>query len=255
MSELQVFKFEEMDLEISITEIDGEPYFIGKEIAERLGYNDTSQAIRKHVDEEDKLTRQINASGQNRDMTMINESGFYSLVLKSKLEVAKKFKRWVTSEVLPMIRKHGGYITETKLDEIANNPDLLIKLATNLKEEQQKRKEAELLALEKQKVIEIQQPKAEFVDGYVEADGLYKNDEAAKVLKIGRNKMLEWLRQEKIFMTGNVPYQRYIDSKWFEVKIWNKGSFSGSVTLFTSKGLFEISKKLDEYRKVIKIDI
>jgi len=154
-----------------------------------------------------------------------------------------------------MIRKHGGYITETKLDEIANNPDLLIKLATNLKEEQQKRKEAELLALEKQKVIEIQQPKAEFVDGYVEADGLYKNDEAAKVLKIGRNKMLEWLRQEKIFMTGNVPYQRYIDSKWFEVKIWNKGSFSGSVTLFTSKGLFEISKKLDEYRKVIKIDI
>ncbi|MDO4721413.1 MAG: BRO family protein [Peptostreptococcaceae bacterium] len=109
-NEMQVFRNEEFG-EIRSAVVNGEPYFVGKDIAERLGYTDTNQAIRKHVDEDDKLTRRFDGSGQNREMTIINESGLYSLILSSKLPTAKAFKRWVTSEVLPSIRKTGSYKT------------------------------------------------------------------------------------------------------------------------------------------------
>ena len=109
MNDLMIFKNEEFG-EIRSLEINNEPYFVGKEIATVLGYERTDNAIRQHVDEEDKLMHQISASGQNRNMTLINESGLYSLIMSSKLPNAKKFKRWVTSEVLPAIRKTGGYI-------------------------------------------------------------------------------------------------------------------------------------------------
>lgn len=95
---------------VRVVEIDGEPWLVGKDVAAVLGYSDTDQVLRKHVDDEDKLTRQFNGSGQSRSATIINESGLYSLVLSSKLPNAKKFRRWVTSEVLPSIRKYGGYI-------------------------------------------------------------------------------------------------------------------------------------------------
>ena len=106
--EVQIFENAEFGKVRTIVK-DGEPYFVGKDVADILGYADTDQAIRKHVDEEDKLTRRFNGSGQNREMTIINESGLYSLILSSKLPAAKKFKRWVTSEVLPAIRKTGSY--------------------------------------------------------------------------------------------------------------------------------------------------
>lgn len=109
MSELMVFNSPEFG-EIRSVEIDGEPWLVGKDVAAALGYSDTDKAVRSHVDEEDKLTRQFGGSGQNRSMTIINESGLYSLILSSKLPGAKKFKRWVTSEVLPSIRKTGGYL-------------------------------------------------------------------------------------------------------------------------------------------------
>jgi anti-repressor protein len=108
-------------------------------VAEVLGYQNGSRDVNRHVDEEDMLTHQISASGQNRNMTIINESGLYSLILKSKLPSAKKFKRWVTSDVLPTIRKHGMYAKEELLD----NPDLLIEVASRLKEERTKRLIAE----------------------------------------------------------------------------------------------------------------
>lgn len=93
-------------------EIDGQPWFVGKDVAKNLGYVDTSDAMKKHVDEDDKLTRRFADSGQNRKMYIINESGLYSLIMSSKLPTAKQFKRWVTSEVLPSVRKNGGYIAE-----------------------------------------------------------------------------------------------------------------------------------------------
>mgnify|MGYP005756998637 FL=1 len=110
MNDPMIFKNPQFG-EIRAVDIDGEPWFVGKDIAQVLGYGDTDQALRRHVDDEDKLTRQINGSGQSRAMTFINESGLYSLILSSKLPTAKVFKRWVTSQVLPSIRKHGGYIT------------------------------------------------------------------------------------------------------------------------------------------------
>ena len=112
---------------IRIIEKNGEPWFIGKDVAEALGYEASRNAITKHVDDEDKLTHQISASGQNRNMTVINESGLYSLILSSKLPNAKKFKRWVTSEVLPAIRKHGNY-TAPKQESKSKSIDLDIRL-------------------------------------------------------------------------------------------------------------------------------
>ena len=107
MNELQVFNFNESQIRTLL--INNEPYFIGKDVANILGYERADNAIRNHVDNEDKLMHQIDASGQKRNMILINESGLYSLILSSKLPTAKKFKRWVTSEVLPAIRKTGRY--------------------------------------------------------------------------------------------------------------------------------------------------
>ncbi len=108
MNELRIFKSPEFG-QIRTIEIGGEPWFVGKDVAEILGYKDTSDAMRRHVDDEDKLTRCFTDSGQSREMYVINESGLYSLILSSKLPTAKRFKRWVTSEVLPVIRKTGAY--------------------------------------------------------------------------------------------------------------------------------------------------
>ncbi|HDI7748259.1 TPA: ORF6C domain-containing protein [Staphylococcus aureus] len=146
MQELQTFNFEE--LPVRTLEIDGEPYFIGKDVADILGYANGRDALSKHVDAEDKLPSQIATAGQNRNVTIINESGLYSLIFSSKLENAKRFKRWVTSEVLPTLRKTGAYqvpsdpmqalrlmfeATEETKQEIKNVKDDVIDLKENQK--------------------------------------------------------------------------------------------------------------------------
>lgn len=125
---------------LRIVILQDEFWFVGKDVAQALGYKDTDQALRMHVDEEDKLTRKFNGSGQNRDTIVINESGFYSLVLSSKLPTAKEFKRWVTAEVLPSIRKHDAYIEPQTLEQMISSPEFGIRLLTALKEEQEKNK-------------------------------------------------------------------------------------------------------------------
>ncbi len=115
MNDLMIFNNPEFG-QIRSVEIKGEPWLVGKDVAQALGYSDTDQALRKHVDDEDKLTRQFNGSGQTRAMTIINESGLYSLILSSKLPSAKRFRRWVTSEVLPAIRKTGRYESKPMTD-------------------------------------------------------------------------------------------------------------------------------------------
>lgn len=107
--DMQIFTNKEFG-QVRTLEIDGQPYFVGKDVADILGYQRADNAIRNHVDEDDKLMHQFSASGQNRNMVIINESGLYSLILSSKLPQAKLFKRWVTNEVLPAIRKHGSYV-------------------------------------------------------------------------------------------------------------------------------------------------
>lgn len=137
---IQIFINEQFG-QVRVITKDGEPWFVGKDIATILGYKDTSDSLKRHVDTDDKLTRCFTDTGQSREMIVINESGLYSLILGSKLPSAKKFKKWVTSDVLPSIRKHGMYAT----DELINNPDLLIAASTKIKEERAARLEAEKL--------------------------------------------------------------------------------------------------------------
>ena len=128
MTDLQIFNSPEFGA-IRTIEKDGEPWFVGKDVATALGYSDSFGSLKKHVDEEDKLVCQIDSAGQKRDITIINESGLYSLVLSSKLPTAKKFKRWVTSEVIPSIRKTGSY---SALDMTQLSPEMqMLKLLTD----------------------------------------------------------------------------------------------------------------------------
>lgn len=138
METVEVFKSNEFG-EVRTVVINNEPYFVGKDVAKILGYSNTRKAIVDHVDEEDKGVTKCDTPGGTQDLTVINESGLYSLILSSKMPNARRFKRWVTSEVLPSIRKHGMYA----VDELLENPDLLIKVATELKDERQRRAIAE----------------------------------------------------------------------------------------------------------------
>lgn len=142
MKDLEIFKNTEFGT-VRVVMINETPYFVGKDVAVALGYSDAFGALKKHVDDEDKLVCQIDSAGQRRDTTVINESGLYSLILGSKLESAKRFKKWVTSEVLPSIHKHGIYAADNVIDNILNNPDFGIELLTRLKEERTARVETE----------------------------------------------------------------------------------------------------------------
>lgn len=137
MQALQTFNFEE--LPVRTLTVDNEPYFVGKDVAEILGYSNTRDALSKHVDEDDKeILTSRNTTLENlpnRGLTAVNESGLYSLIFSSKLESAKRFKRWVTSDVLPAIRKHGIYATDSVIENTLNNPDYIINILTEYKKE------------------------------------------------------------------------------------------------------------------------
>ena len=133
----------EMFGDIRAIEKDGEPWFVGKDVAEALGYKDTVNALKAHVDEEDKAGWQITTQFGNKKAVIINESGLYSLVLSSKLPQAKVFKHWVTAEVLPSIRRHGAYATAPTIEKIIASPEFGIALLKNLQQEQNMRREAE----------------------------------------------------------------------------------------------------------------
>ena len=142
MNEVKLFENEEFGKVRTII-IGNEPYFVGKDVAEALGFTNSRDAIATHVFEDDKGVEKIDTLGGKQNMTVINESGLYALVFGSRLESAKRFKHWVTSEVLPSIRKHGIYATDNVIDNILNNPDFGIELLTKLKEERSARVEAE----------------------------------------------------------------------------------------------------------------
>lgn len=233
MTDLQIFNSPEFGA-IRTIEKDGEPWFVGKDVAAILGYGDTDQALRKHIDDEDKLTRRFDGSGQNRQMTIINESGLYSLVLSSKLPTAKKFKRWVTNEVIPSIRKHGAYMTPETLEKVLLSPDTLMQLAQNLKDEQEKRK-----ALEAQ--IESQKPAVLFTGAVETSKTSILIGELAKMLKqngvnIGQNRLFEWLRQHGYLIKRNgtdynMPTQRSMDMGLFEIKETTINNPDGSIKI------------------------
>lgn len=156
MNELQIFNSEEFG-DIRTVTIDNEPWFVGKDVATALGYADTFGALKKHIMDEDKLVCQIDSAGQKRDVTVINESGLYALIFGSKLESAKRFKHWVTSEVLPAIRKTGSYqnpmTTDQKIQLLAQgNVELTEKVNSIDKDLQEFKQDMPLLALECQRI-------------------------------------------------------------------------------------------------------
>lgn len=175
MSKLEIFKNNEFG-EIRTVEINNEPWFVGKDVAEVLGYSNPRKAIGDHIDDEDKGVTKCDTLGGSQDLIIINESGLYSLILSSKLPTAKAFKRWVTSEVLPAIRKHGLYA----IDDILENPDIAIQALTKLKEERAARKALELDNQVKSQQIAELQPKATYYDLILQCKDLLSVTEIAK---------------------------------------------------------------------------
>lgn len=227
MEKVQVFKNEEFG-SVRAIERNGEPWFIGKDMAEILGYTNTAKAIRDHVDDEDKLTERIVLSGQNRETFLINESGLYSLILGSKLPSAKRFKHWVTSEVLPAIRQNGVYMTDDKAYDITHNPgslaDLLLQAGEQLKQ--------------KEIIIQEMKPKALFADAVTTSHTSILVGDLAKIIKqngyeIGQKRLFEWLRQNgyliKSGSSKNMPTQKSMDLHLFEVKESTVQNPDGSV--------------------------
>ena len=239
MREIQIFENAEFGKVRTIV-IDDEPWFVGNDVATALGYSNPQKAIRDHVDEEDRtkgmeernVTPSIKDSlGREQYPVYINESGVYSLVFSSKLPTAKAFKRWVTSEVLPAIRKHGGYMTPEKVEEALMNPDVMIRLATELKAERQKRQALSKLADEQGAQIAKMQPKALFADAVSASETSILIGGLAKLIKqngvdIGQKRLFDWLREHGFLIKNgtdkNMPTQRAMERGLFEVK---EGSF------------------------------
>jgi len=237
MTEIKVFNNAEFG-KIRTPNRDGEPWFVGKDVATALGYKDSVNALKSHVSEEDKGGGRIATQYGEREAVIINESGLYSLILSSKLESAKRFKHWVTAEVLPSIRKNGGYIAGQ--DEMSDT-ELLAK-ALLVAQRQIEQRNAQIAEM---------QPKALFADAVAASHTSILIGELAKILKqngvdIGQNRLFETLRQQGYLIRRNgtdynSPTQRAMELGLFEVKESTVGNPDGSVrvtrtTKVTGKG-------------------
>lgn len=206
----QLFNFKGQ--QVRTVTINEEPYFVGRDIADILGYKKPENAIANHVDDEDKTTTLIQGTGSNykSKTVVINESGLYSLILGSKLPQAKDFKHWVTSEVLPTIRKHGAYMTPAKIEEVLTDPDTIIQLATQLKQEREGRLIAE------QKVNELT-PKATYYDKVLSDKSLVTITQIAKDYGMSGRAMNRKLHELKvIYKQGQtwLLYAKYQKTGW-----------------------------------------
>ena len=227
MNELQVFKNQEFG-SVRTLVINNEPWFIGKDVARALGYADTKKAVQRHVDDEDKGRDETPTPGGTQNMVIINESGLYSLVLSSKLPSAKKFKRWVTSEVLPALRKTGQY----QVKELSGS-ELMAKALI----------EAQNVLAAKDKVIEEMKPKVVFADAVATSHTSILVGELAKILKqngieMGQKRLFAWLREKGYLIKRqgtdyNMPTQKAMELGLFEIK---EGSYvNGSGVNITTK--------------------
>lgn len=221
MNELKLFNFENNQVRTLL--INGEPWFVGKNVADILGYQNGSRDINRHVDEEDKLTERIVQSGQNREVILINESGLYSLILSSKMPNAKKFKRWVTSEVLPQLRKTGSYSAKEMSSE-----ELMAKAFI----------EAKSIMERQSKEITEMKPKALFADTVAASKSSILVGQEAKLISqsgypIGQNRFFAWLRANGYLCSRgadyNMPTQRSREMNLIEIRIRTVTNPDGSV--------------------------
>ena len=235
MNDIKVF---ENDAFGSVRTIDreGDVWFVGKDVAEILGYTNPSKALADHVDEEDKLNNESLSSLGQRGGWIINESGLYSLVLSSKLPTARQFKRWITKEVIPSIRKTGGYFA---------TPKTYVEALRALADAEE---EKERLALENEEM----KPKAEFYDDVTGSSDTIEIGEVAKVLNcgIGRNKLFDFLRKEKVLMKNNIPKQHFVDEGYFRVIETKYTKPNGDVSINLKTVVYQ--KGVDYIRKLLK---
>ena len=256
--ELQIYENAQFGT-VRTSVVDGEVMFVGKDVAECLGYANPRKAIADHVDDEDKGVTKCDTLGGSQEMIVINESGLYSLVLRSKLPGAKKFRRWVTSEVLPSIRKHGMYAT----DELLDNPGLLIAAATKLKEERAARLEAEkkvenltlINAQQNQRIGELQ-PKATYYDLILQSNSLLAISVIAKDYGMSGTSLNKKLHEFGVqYKLGEqwLLYAKYHDKGYTSSKTQNYSRIDGSQgsklhTYWTQKGrlfIYELLKQND----------
>lgn len=209
MNTLQIFNNQQFG-QIRVVDVNTIPYFVGRDVAFALGYAKPENAISQHVDKEDTLKQGIpDNQGFIQTTTLINESGVYSLVFGSKLPSAKQFKRWVTSEVLPSVRKHGAYLTDQKVEEVLTDPDTLIKLATQLKAERAEKerlKEQHRLAEEQ---IKLSQPKVEYYNTVLQSDSLIATNVIADQLGLSAKRLNEILQQRQVIYRQNDTFVLY----------------------------------------------
>ncbi len=250
MQALQTFNFEE--LPVRTLTVDNEPYFVGKDVAEILGYSNTRDALSKHVDEDDKeILTSRNTTLENlpnRGLTAVNESSLYSLIFSSKLESAKRFKRWVTSDVLPAIRKHGIYATDSVIENTLNNPDYIINILTEYKKE----KEQNLLL--QQEMGELK-PKADYVDEILKSTGTLATTQIAADYGISAQKLNKLLHEARLQRKVNkqwVLYSEHMGKSYTEsdtIPIVRSDGREDTVlqTRWTQKGRLKIHEIMTEF--------
>lgn len=215
MNEVQIFNNDEFGSVRTLT-INDEPWFVGKDVAEILGYSNPQKAIRDHVDTEDKTVNESFTVNGTKGL-LINESGLYSLILSSKMPKAKQFKRWVTSEILPAIRRHGVYA----VDEVLANPDMLISALTELKKERARSKElTNTIAVKDQQIAEMQ-PKASYYDLVLNCKDLVSISVIAKDYGWSARRMNNYLHEKKVqYKKGKIwlLYQKYAEKGYTSTK-------------------------------------
>lgn len=229
MNSIKTWKYESS--EIRTIEKNGEPWFVAKDVAALLGYKNTKDAVSRHVDPEDSILNGVvipDPIGRDQTYRIINESGLYSLILSSKMPDAKKFKHWVTSEVLPTIRKHGAYMTEQTIEKALTNPDFLIQLATQLKSEQEQRRKLETtVAVQEQQIAELQ-PKASYYDVVLNCKDLLSVTSIAKDYGKSGTWLNSYLHEKGIqYKQGKIwlLYQKYAEKGYTST---NTQTFAGS---------------------------
>ena len=253
MNEMMIFNNPEFGSVRTVC-IDGEPWLVGKDVADILEYRNGSRDINRHVDADDRRKIMIYDGNQRREIIVINESGLYSLVLSSKMLTAKKFKRWVTSEVLPTIRKTGGYVA---------NEDVFVETYLPFADEPIK----QLFRIQCRVINQLNErirkdePKVKFADHVGDSTNVIDVNRMAKLcadhgIRIGRNRLFAWMRSRGILMGGNIPYQEYIENGYFRVKEsvyeTNGQTRTYQQTFVTGKGQqYILSRLMREYGGVM----
>lgn len=226
MSNVELFKFEGQEVRTVLK--DDEVWFVGKDVTDVLGYQNGSRDINRHVFEDDRQTISLNDGVQSRQTIIINESGLYALIFGSRLESAQRFKHWVTSEVLPSVRKHGAYMTDQVLEKTLQDPDFMIGLLTQLKDEREKRTQLEVKSKQQEQQIAEMKPKADYVDN------ILKSGKSLTVKQISADYGMTSHAMNKLLHELGVQYKQ--SKQWFLYKKYLSSGYTKSETYIDRYG-------------------